>query len=187
MKIWSISDTHGMHRRAIIPENIDCIIFGGDCTNYMDLLRNQIEFEDFFDWFYKLDIKYKVIIAGNHDTFATKKYNIDKLKESNIIYLEHEDVIIEEIRIFGSPFTPTFGNWNFMKDRSKLDKYWTLIDGNVDILVTHGPPMGMLDLSRNRDNILEYCGDKALMRHVKKIKPSFHVFGHIHNFDDCIN
>lgn len=187
MKIWGISDSHSLHRQLIEPEGIDLIIHAGDSTNYYGWIQNQPEFEDFFDWFYHLDIKWKVIIAGNHDAWATKKYNIDKVKESGIIYLDHESVNIEGINIFGSPYTPTFGNWHFMKDRSKLDDYWKEIPINTDILVTHGPPQGILDLSRNRRNELEYCGDKSLLRHVNNIKPKFHQFGHIHDFEDCLN
>ena len=185
MKIWAISDTHGKHRDLNIP-NVDMVIHAGDSTNWYDLHSNLVEFEDFLDWFTKLNIKYKLLIAGNHDTWATKLYNREKLEEFGIIYLEHSSTNIEGIEIFGSPYTPTFGNWNFMKDRSKLDKYWSVID-KCDILVTHGPPMGILDLSRDRFNNLEFCGDKSLLRHVQRLKPKFHVYGHIHDYEDCLN
>jgi Icc-related predicted phosphoesterase len=75
-----------------------------------------------------------------------------------------------------------------MKGRDKLDKYWEAVPESTDILVTHGPPKGILDLSRDRQGILEYCGDRALLRHsVLRIKPFYHIFGHVHNYEDCIN
>lgn len=187
MKFWGISDSHGLHRQLIQPEGIQCITFAGDSTNHFHWITNQPEFDDFLDWFSNLSIPYKILVAGNHDAWATKKYNIEKVKELGIYYLEHEEVEINTIKIFGSPYTPTFGQWHFMKDRSKLDRYWESIPYNIDFLITHGPPQGILDLSRNRDNVLEYCGDKALLRHVSRVKPKFHQFGHIHDFDDCLN
>jgi Icc-related predicted phosphoesterase len=74
-----------------------------------------------------------------------------------------------------------------MKARGKLDPYWQQIPNNTDILVTHGPPKGILDLSYDRDDKLEYCGDKELYNHVLRMMPKYHIFGHIHDFQDCYN
>lgn len=187
MKILAISDTHGLHEGIKIEKDIDCIIHAGDSTNYYDLVKNEVEFNNFIDWYAKLDVRYKVLIAGNHDAWSIKKYNRDKVKDLGIIYLEHEYCEIDNIMFFGSPYTPTFGTWHHMKDRSKLDKYWQMMETNIDVLITHGPPSGILDLSRDRNNVLEHCGDSALLKHVYRIKPHYHIFGHIHDFQDCIN
>jgi Icc-related predicted phosphoesterase len=187
LRCWGISDTHGQHQWLIVPDNIDMVIHGGDSTNYFGWVQNQPEFEDFLKWYDNLNIKYKILIAGNHDAWATKKYNREKVEECGIIYLEHEYANIEGIKIFGSPYTPTFANWHFMKDRGKLNRYWEFMDDGIDILVTHGPPKGVLDLSYNRNRVLEFCGDNALTKHVKRVKPKFHLFGHIHNNEDIIN
>jgi Icc-related predicted phosphoesterase len=70
-----------------------------------------------------------------------------------------------------------------MKSRDKLDRHWERsIDDDVDILITHTPPKGILDVSEDRDGKLEYCGCKALKRHViTRIKPKLMLFGHIHS------
>lgn len=187
MKIQIISDTHGKHNEIIIEDNIDMLIHAGDSTNWYETIPNEQEFHRFLEWFLAIDVKHKVLIAGNHDAWATKKYNTDFVKSKGIIYLEHEYIKIEELKIFGSPYTCTHGNWHFMKARDKMDKYWEYLKPDIDILITHGPPQGILDLSRNRANVLEYCGDKALLRHVLRVKPKYHVFGHIHNYEDCKN
>jgi len=135
LKIWNISDTHAHHNLLEIPENIDMVIHSGDSTNYFDIVRNQPEFDLFIHWFAHLPVKYKILIAGNHDAWAMKKYNVDKVKDLGIIYLEHEYVEIENNLIFGSPYTPTFGNWHFMKDRGKLGKTWEILYEGIDILV----------------------------------------------------
>lgn len=188
MKTWAISDTHGIHRQAVVPENIDCVIHAGDSTNYYDLHKNQIEFEDFYDWLVNIvKARYKVICAGNHDTWATKQYNKNKLKDAGIIYLEHEYTTVAGVKIFGSPYTPTFGQWHFMKDRGKLDKYWRNLDEDIDILVTHGPPFGILDLTENRNYQLEQVGDLSLWKRVLEKRPKYHIFGHLHDFKTCRN
>lgn len=187
MRFFAISDTHGMHHQVIIPENIDCIIYAGDSTNYKNLNVNLIEFEDFLYWFDNLKIENKILIAGNHDAYATKKYNRDKLKEKGIVYLEHEYYTLKGLKIFGSPYTPTFGDWYFMKDRSKLDSYWKELDNDIDILVTHGPPKSVLDLTESRDYQLEQVGDRALYERVTEKRPKFHIFGHLHDFKTCKN
>jgi Icc-related predicted phosphoesterase len=190
-RIWAISDTHGMHRMSIVPDNIDVIIHAGDSTNEYHLTKNLIEFEDFLDWFSNLSIPYKILIAGNHDAWATKLYNRDKVKEKEIIYLENEYVEIEGkegmIKIFGSPYTPTFNNWYFMKDRANLDAIWRHVESDTDIWVTHGPPAGILDLTENREYKLGQVGDVSLYKRIIQKSPKFHIFGHIHNFKNCRN
>ena len=106
-----------------------------------------------------------------------------------IHYLENETIQIEGLKIFGSPYSPTFGiGWAFNKARNKLDRIWRMvIDEDVDIIVVHGPPKGMLDSSYDRLNSIEHCGDKSLMNRVKEVKPKLMLFGHIHNCDDIIN
>lgn len=187
MKIWHLSDTHGYHSLLKIPDGIDIVIHTGDSTNSYDIVNNQIEFNSFIEWFKSLPINHKILIAGNHDAWATKNYNKDYVKDSGIVYLEHEYYTIEGINIFGSPYTPTFGNWHFMKDRSKLGRYWENLETNIDILATHGPCKGILDLSFNALHELEYCGDSALLKAVERIKPKYHLFGHIHNSNRCHN
>ena len=197
MKTFLISDTHGHHRQVIIPEGTECIIHSGDSTNWHDWLRNQPEFEDFLDWFTNIDVKYKVLIPGNHDAWALKKYNVDKVKERGIIFNEHGYESVNDRLMFLSAYTPTFGNWHFMKDRQKLSRYWEELIEGIDVLVTHGPPKGILDIARKYygkkeegryyGEVMEFCGDNALFKHVNRVNPKVHTFGHIHNNDDIIN
>lgn len=186
MKIQLTSDTHGHHNQLVIEEDVDMIIHAGDSTNYFDPTMNHKEFHDFITWWELLDVKYKLLIAGNHDAWALKQYNKDRVKESGI-YLEHSEVEIEGIKIFGSPYTPTFGNWYFNINRSKISRYWEVIPDGLDILVTHGPPKNILDLTYNQSNKLESVGDSALLKVVEKKQPKYHVFGHVHDDKDLKN
>jgi predicted phosphodiesterase len=187
MKIKFISDTHGFHRQLKIEDNIDMIIHCGDTTNYRELYKNEQEFTDFLEWYKELSIKHKLLCAGNHDFWATKKYNVEKCKEFGIIYLEHESIIIEGLNIFMSPYTPEFCSWAFNINRAKIDRYWQTIDENIDIFICHGPARGMLDLSHDKEGILEYCGDGALFKNLCRIKPKIFCSGHIHDSGGCFN
>jgi len=189
MKIWHISDTHTYHDLLTIPNGIDLVIHSGDCSNPRDPYNNEPEVRDFIDWYKELPIKYKIYVAGNHDTSIEKKLVTKKDFEDNgIIYLENEYVNIEGIEIFGSPHTPQFGQWAFMKDRVKLERFWKLaIHKPCDIIVVHGPPKGCLDKSYDRNNNMESCGDKSLLNLVLEMQPKYMLFGHIHNCKDIIN
>jgi len=190
MKIWHISDTHTYHRLLEVPTDIDMVIFSGDCSNPKDPYPNEVEVRGFIDWFASLKIQYKIFVAGNHDTSIENKFvTSEDFARRNIIYLENEDVIIDGIKIFGSPYTPTFGyGWSFNKDRTKLERIWrNIIDEDVDIIITHGPPKGTLDLSFDRNGNLERCGDKSLLNRVMEVNPKLCLFGHIHNHQDIIN
>jgi len=183
MKIHHISDTHGYHHLLSIPDDIDMIIHSGDFTNYYDVYKNEQEALNFLKWYGSLNVKYKILIAGNHDAYASQfnKLFRDWCKHYEITYLENEHVEIEGISIFGSPITPNFGNWYFQKDRVKLDRFWRMFKGRkIDILVSHGPPLGILDLAYKQDRIVEMCGDKSLLNFIYDIKPKWVLFGHIH-------
>lgn len=185
--IKHISDTHTLHHDIRLEEGITTIIHSGDSTSSKHPIQNQIEFEKFLQWYANIYVKNKVLIAGNHDWWATKKYNVDKVKDYGIIYLNHEEEYVDGKLIFGSPYTPTFGQWHFMKDRGKLGKTWEILYEGIDILVTHGPPKGILDLSHDSNHKLEYCGDSALFKAVMRIQPKIHMFGHIHPSEGCYN
>jgi Icc-related predicted phosphoesterase len=165
------------------------VIHSGDCSNPRDPYNNEPEVREFIDWYKGLSPKYKIYVAGNHDSSIEKNLVTKKDFEDNgIIYLENDYVTIEGIKIFGSPYTPTFGNWSFMKDRNKLDRFWcNAIPDDTDIVVTHGPPKGIMDKAENRDHQMECCGDKSLLNKILEVQPTYHLFGHIHNNGSIVN
>ena len=181
--------THTYHDLLKAPRAIDMVIHSGDCSNPRYPYNNEPEVREFIDWYKELSPKYKIYVAGNHDSSIEKKLVTKKDFEDNgIIYLENDYVTIEGIKIFGSPYTPNFGNWSFMRDRNKLDRFWCdAIHDDTDIVITHGPPKGILDKSENRDHQLECCGDKSLLNKLLQVQPAYHLFGHIHNSGSIVN
>ena len=72
---------------------------------------------------------------------------------------------------------PWFHDWAFNRKRGEvIRKHWELIPHDIDVLITHGPPQGILDLCFHGERV--GCSD--LLEFVKKIKPRVHAFGHIH-------
>lgn len=53
---------------------------------------------------------------------------------------------------------------------------WSKVPKEVDILVTHTPPLGILDKNHKGKN----CGSKSLSIISRNRKPKYHIFGHIH-------
>jgi len=180
--------THTYHGLLDIPENIDIVIHSGDATNPRDPYKNEVEMRTFIDWYSLLPIRHKIYVAGNHDTSIERNFIIkDDFEKAGIIYLENDWIEIEGFKIWGSPITPTFGDWAFMKARHNTHEVWKYIPDDTDIVIIHGPPRGVFDLSYNREGVLEFCGDTSLKKRILDVKPKLCLFGHIHNCDDIIN
>lgn len=186
MKILHISDTHGFH--GTFPdhrfEGVDIVVHSGDCSNYRDPYRNQNEVLDFIEWYKNIPVKYKIYVAGNHDTSIEKRMVIsDDFAQAGIIYLENAATTIDGIKFWGSPHTPTFGNWAFMKAREKINRVWENIPEDTDVLIVHGPPKGVRDMSYDRNGDLEMCGCSALSKRCWALRDTLKLvcFGHIHN------
>jgi Icc-related predicted phosphoesterase len=86
-------------------------------------------------------------------------------------------VEIEGLTVYGSPWQPEFGSWAFNLPRGhQLRNKWRLIPPNTDILVTHGPPKGILDMTPRGESV----GCEDLRHRLGAIAPKLHVFGHVH-------
>ena len=178
MNIDCISDLHGF--TPPLPGG-DVLIVAGDCT-----ARDQVtQWGKFFDWFKAQDYKKKILVAGNHDGFLAqcasgedKKYLDNLLGEEEFFSLLTDcGCEYEGVKFYGSPWTPMFCNWYFMLPRGPAIKAkWDQIPLDTDILITHGPPFGLLDLSHNEDR----CGCEELRYAIERIQPKVHIFGHIH-------
>ena len=54
------------------------------------------------------------------------------------------------------------------------------ITAKTDVLISHEPPLGILDES-SENQIKRNMGILPLRNQIKKVNPTFHLFGHIHN------
>jgi predicted MPP superfamily phosphohydrolase len=183
----------------------DLLIHSGDISS----LGRKDEVMRFVKWFNDIDnYTNKVFIAGNHDmTFDREILLRDKLAyfegkteydtecaegkpawleellgihlRPNVFYLENSFVMLDDIKIWGSPITPSFGyGWAFNKDRGyDINEIWNKIPNDTDIVITHGPIHSYCDRT-DRGGLNVGC--EQLYHRLNEVKPQLHFSGHIH-------
>lgn len=196
MKIACASDLHGQLGQKF--PKADILILAGDILpNFSsDIRRDVIKqmrylHEDITAWLRALKNIYShiIFVAGNHDRVFAKHTDCrEVIKESGVIYLENESVSIDGKLFWGSPYTPWFfgqhwvfnlpdPNVNKARARAITRACWEQIPDNTDVLITHGPPKGILDNAPVGGNVgCERLRDEVFNR----VLPRLHIFGHIH-------
>lgn len=173
MKIVCISDTHLQHRwnKIDVPDG-DVLIHAGDGLSSGRYSELQI----FQDWFLAFPHKHKIFVPGNHDWCFQTMFTAAAMGFP--IVLCDSGIEIEGLKFWGSPWQPEFYNWAFNLPRGQaLKAKWDLIPNDTDVLITHGPPHGILD----RTDRGEHVGCEDLTEALVRVRPKLHVFGHIHH------
>lgn len=179
IKVVALSDTHGFHNEITeyneIPDG-DILLIAGDLTTYGK--RKELFLLD--EWLGTLSHRHKIVVAGNHDKICyLQRKEETKAMITNATYLQDESVTVEGIKIYGTPWTPTFYNWYFMHDRGSEEakSHWAQMPDDTDILLTHGPPLGKCDYSVYSH---EHVGCEDLSNRLEEVNVKYCVFGHIH-------
>lgn len=215
LKIVHLSDTHGAkyHTQVEVPK-CDVLIHSGDIGGR----TNIEELTSFLKWFDKQPGDLKIFVYGNHDIICDTKF-LNSLVDSEIISIEvknnliemreevlakypsikilnNKDYVYEGIKFYGSPITPSFhrANWAFNADRGEeISKYWGRIPSDTNVLITHGPPYGILDtipveFKKTYDEDI-HRGCEDLLQVIKKrlLNLKLHCFGHLHNSYGVLN
>ena len=154
MKILHLSDTHGLHHHIKDMPEADVIVHSGDISH------NGAESEvlDFLNWYIELPYPHKIFVTGNHDQCLWDAEAIEDLPE-NLYFLQDRGVEIDGMKFFGL-------GYNHLEE---------LIPEDTDIVITHEPPVMILDRSAG-----SHWGNSLLRNHIFKIKPRYHLFGHAH-------
>ncbi len=171
MRIVCVSDTHGFHAHTHVPAG-DILVHAGDVTKHGAIE----DVEEFNRWLGTLPHKHKIVICGNHDFAFQEQAAEARARITNAIYLQDEGCEIDGLTVYGTPWTPLFFDWAFMLPDEELAAKWEPIPKGVDVLISHGPPHGILDRTVRGDR----AGSATLLQRVADVKPRLHVFGHIH-------
>ena len=155
MKILHLSDTHGFHHRIKDMPEADVIVHSGDISNN----GTESEVLDFLNWYIELPYPHKIFVTGNHDLCLWEAEGIEDLP-NNIYFLQDSGVEIDGIRFYGIAYNHPE----------------TLIPLGTDIVVTHEPPVMILD-----ESVGIHWGNAPLRNRIMEIKPRYHLFGHAHN------
>lgn len=126
--------------------------------------------------------KHVIVIPGNHDRIVETDTAMVRnlLKGIGVTLLIDSGVVIGGKKFYGSPWTPFCGYWSYQYDNDEAaDYHWSKIPKNTDVLITHSPPHGILDISASKW-ATGNSGCPSLAKHVERVKPKYHFFGHIH-------
>lgn len=172
VRLVLLSDTHTLHDEMRIPDG-DVLIHAGDLLN-RGTLRELATAAEFLR---SLPHRAKVLIAGNHDWCLQDDPALAEPMLEGITYLRDREAEVAGLRIYGSPWQPWFFGWAFnLRRGAEIRAKWDLIPSGLDVLVTHGPPLGFGDRVRRGERV--GCAD--LLEAVRRTRPALHVFGHIH-------
>ena len=177
MRIVCFGDTHGYHKKMQIP-NGDLLIFAGDYTkdHTKDEIRQLIQFNE---WLEKFHHRHKLFISGNHDFFLEREHYAAVSHITNATYLNDSETTVDGLKIWGSPISPYFNGWAFNRHPGpEIQRHWDMIPDDIDILITHGPPAGILDKTKDGDRAGSVDLKNTINDRLKNLK--LHVFGHIH-------
>lgn len=196
MKITFISDTHtymyDKEYKELLLEKGDVLCFTGDI---MSSGYNEGEVIHFLKWITKQPFKYKIFIAGNHDRLLENNplianEIISQYTDKGVIYLKNSSVKIDGVTFYGTPHQPYFCGWAFnVPDYGKLINIYQMIPEDVDVLLVHCPPYGILDQS-HKPNYSNPTGEEHLgsmelkevlaQKQLTNTQPRVVAFGHIH-------
>jgi predicted phosphohydrolase len=158
IRVVCISDTHDRHHQLVIPDG-DVLIHAGDFSFF-----GRDNLDDLNAWFGTLTHQHKILVNGNHDCHAPWSAAA-RSRLSNVAFLLQEELVLplplpviadtadgdsegaavgnvappqddQTIKIFGTQFT-----WPTRSSNPLLEQ----IPQDTDIIVTHGPPYGLLD------------------------------------------
>lgn len=194
IRVVCLSDTHAKIPPSAIPRG-DLLIHAGDLTD----TGNLASIQQSIDWLKTLQkpwvgssdgFRHIVVIAGNHDSYFDERSRSlhdqrntrRKLDWGKIIYLQHSSVTLpfpddRKLKVYGAPQIPKCGGKEFAFQYHRGQDAWSdTIPDDVDVLVTHNPPKWHLDIPENGG-----LGDEFELKEAWRVKPTLHVFGHIHS------
>jgi len=181
MKICALSDLHG--HLPEVPE-CDVVCIAGDLSPMYEQTRSGVAMapwflKNFADWLNSLKCEKIIGIAGNHD-FIAQNSNLFMHGLTGLapkwVYLEDETYEHRGFKFHGTPWQPPFYDWAFNLPEEELRKKFDLIPHDLDVLISHGPPLGYGDLTTRGQN----AGSRELLKACAEKKPKHLICGHIH-------
>lgn len=172
MRIVCVSDTH--NSKPDLPDG-DILIHSGDLT----VRGYRIEVYRQLGWLEMNRSRYRevIVVPGNHDLYFEEHWAAAQADcdAADIRLLHNAGLEAAGLQIYGSAHTPTYHDWAFMLAGPEIARAWSHIPEGLDVLITHGPPAGILDQSY-RGSI----GCPHLAEAVRRVRPKLHIFGHAH-------
>ena len=201
-----LSDTHGMELRAEDKpsQHADVAIHCGDLTEESKLEEFKVSIRMLKDIHaslklviagnhdFTMDIpafRKKVadarpalepdLVRKVYGDYGDARQIFEDARAVGIIFLDegNHDFILENgaiLKVYASPWTPSLGDWGFQYTPRKRQKFE--ITQGTDLVITHGPPRGIMDYTESKQR----AGCPDLFEAIARARPRLHCFGHIH-------
>jgi Icc-related predicted phosphoesterase len=151
----------------------DLLIHAGDFSFFYEDLG---AVRDFNEWLGELRFRNRIVIPGNHERILYQRPELRRLI-SNATLLINEAVTVEGVKLWGSAVTCDDAAFGCATPEERRALYATIPVG-TDILITHGPPEGILDIEFRGGGVHRGCPE--LLAAVQRVQPQVHIFGHVH-------
>jgi len=173
LKLVIVSDTHGRHERLGVLSG-DVLIHCGDFgVGEMDGEQSISELDS---WFFRQNFRMILCIGGNHDFFAQELRSLAKPVFRHAKLLQDDSATLDGVIFYGAPWVPELASWAHYLTTDAIQRAWMKIPENVNVLITHTPPKGILD----KNSSGKECGCPHLRNRLEQLRPAVHCFGHIH-------
>lgn len=183
VRLVLLSDTHGKEDSVKVPDG-DVLIHAGDFSRGRGTDWHDLAYLS--DWMKRLPHARKFLSPGNHDKFVeVHEHEARQRLDPSITLVVDEAFEVEGIKFYASPYTPEFGHdWAYQLTPEEDNAFWQTIPFDTQVLVTHGPPFGILDQTMYKVKPTEqptHAGSKGLLTAVLERRSiKHHIFGHIH-------
>ena len=134
--------------------------------------------DTFKPWLDQVPAEYIVGIAGNHDFVFEHRFLVPELPW---VYLQDQGCTVHGVRIYGIPWVPNLPFWAFHARDGALKLAYEQVE-ECDILLSHGPPYGHLDIAPSKygSRSGDHVGSVHAVNAIKRMKPDYFICGHIH-------
>jgi Icc-related predicted phosphoesterase len=134
------------------------------------------EFEGLDEWFGEQEFDLILCTGGNHDFELEKRAKYVDQPFKNAVFLAGTAYEYRGVNFYGAPWVPELRGQAFYLNTDDLKRKWFEIPEDVDVLITHTPPAGILDVSSRGYSL----GCPYLMAAIETYQPKIHCFGHVH-------
>mmetsp|Transcript_51606 Transcript_51606/g.85587 ORF Transcript_51606/g.85587 Transcript_51606/m.85587 type:complete len:291 (+) Transcript_51606:102-974(+) len=185
VRIVTVSDTHTQEGLLKVPPG-DILIHAGDALFKNLDANNTTSIQRVSAWLAQQCCRQQILIGGNHEMLLDE-LGASESKKAFSGYIEDELLEFEGLRIYGTPLSRPYKHGGESEDGDILGvnkafqtntfaRVAKIPTANIDVLITHGAPHGILDEINGN-----HVGCPVLMRKVQELRPRLHIFGHVHH------
>lgn len=174
IRVACVSDTHNLHEELTLPQ-ADILVVAGDFCG-QGTVNEVSNFNQWLD-FARHDYEEILVVPGNHDWAIQRER---ACLPHFVRVLVDQEFVYKNVKFYGTPWCTEFGHWAYQLPPKQLQEKYDLIPHDTDVLISHMPAYGTLDLVE-RPGGFNHVGSKELADKIKSL-PNLkaHIFGHLH-------